>query len=135
MTHEQKKRIIELIQAGLKDKRIAELLGLSVNTVKSFRHRNSEQVELVKASYCICPQCGQPYANGVNGKRFCSVACKTKWWNERHDQYKNTSAIQVNCLYCGSAFTAYPKQKRKFCSHECYIAHRYFQGGVAHDKK
>ena len=27
--------------------------------------------------------------------------------------------------YCGRLFTAYGNKKRKYCSHRCYIEHRY----------
>ncbi len=135
MTQEQKIRILELSQAGFKDKRIAELLNLSVNTVKSYRQRNKEQVASRDGTFSVCPQCAQPFANVIHGKRFCSVACKTKWWNGRHDLYKNTSAVKVKCQHCGVVFSAYPAQNRKFCSHGCYVAHRYYQGGAAGDKE
>lgn len=135
MTHEQKMRILELSQAGFKDKRIAELLDLSMNTVKSYRQRNKELIVSQDGAFSVCPQCAQPFPNVIRGKRFCSVACKTKWWNERHDMYKNTTAVGVKCQHCGVVFSAYPVQNRKFCSHGCYIAHRYDQGVAAGDKK
>ncbi len=135
MTQEQKTRILELAQAGFKDKHIAELLDLSVNTVKSHRQRNRDQVVMQNEGFSICPQCARPFAKGITGKRFCSETCKTKWWNQRHDLYKNTSAIQVTCLHCGATFSAYSKQNRLFCSRECYIAHRYARGGADDDKK
>ena len=120
MTQEEKSRIIHFRQLGIGYTMIARDLGISINTIKSFCRRN---VDNIKASLNQCKQCGAALAQnpGRKEKKFCSVACRMKWW-DAHSELM-THRKQIVCNHCGKSF--YGKPGRKYCSHECYIAERF----------
>ena len=46
--------------------------------------------------------------------------------------YMNRKAVSTHqCKCCEREFTSYANDKRKYCSHECYIKHR-FGGSYEH---
>lgn len=129
MTDEQKKQIIALRRDGTGYGSIANQLGLSINTVKSFCRRHSLAAPPTDS---LCEQCGRPIAQnpGRKRKRFCCDACRNKWWNSHLDLVKRKAVYIFTCPTCGKEFTVYGNSRRKFCSHACYIAYRF--GGVRH---
>ena len=119
---------------------IAERLGLSVNTVKSYclRHdlgdnrimgpipsRNTrlkpkrEPHPLI--GYCI--ECGTVFKQCKNGSRkFCSKLCAGRW-NRKHGDGK----FKQICPICGKEYPVFDLQKpRKYCSQDCYRTARYY---------
>lgn len=127
MTDEQKKQIIALRRDGAGYGKIAKELNLSINTVKSFCRRNSL---VSQTDGQVCEQCGAPIAQNPKRKRkrFCSDECRNKWWNAHLNLVKRKAVYTFTCPTCGKEFTTYGNRHRKFCSHACYIAHRF--GGV-----
>lgn len=127
MKDEQKQRIIALRRNGAGYGRIADLLGISINTVKSFCRRHSLAAQ-PKAS--VCEHCGKPIKQnpGRKRKRFCSDACRHKWWNSHLDLVRRKAVYTFTCPNCGKEFSVYGDSHRKFCSHACYIEYR-FGGG------
>ena len=81
-----------------------------------------------------CRECGNPITQQLKTKRriFCSKACREKWWKEHADKIDRKAIYEFTCAGCGKSFTAYGNSKRKYCSHECYIIHR-FGGGASGD--
>ena len=92
MTESYKRKIEELWLQGYGSTKIADKLGINVNTVKSFcrRHglagdRQQEKINnldiVVKEPRCKC--CGSSIAwkSGRKKKFFCSDSCRMKWWN------------------------------------------------------
>lgn len=84
VTEEQKATIQDLHSKGEGYKKIAQELGLSENTIKSFCRRTQvpkAEPEPVPADACEC--CGKPIEQtaGRKHKRFCSDVCRRKWWN------------------------------------------------------
>ena len=67
---------------------------------------------------CIC--CNKPLKK--RQKKFCSKACNNKWWNNHLSQLKGEMR---KCPVCGKPFYYTPSKNQKFCSHECYIKHRF----------
>ncbi len=135
MTREQQERIRQLRAAGDGYKKIGTLLNISVNTVKSFCRRDSvangiETAEEKDAEQMpLCPRCHQPVAQ-ISGHRkrvFCSSACRVAFWRIQA-QTINTK----NCLGCGRTLFG-NDPRRKYCSHDCYIAHRFGRrnGGIS----
>ena len=63
-------------------------------------------------------------------KRFCSNECRRAWWSENRDKINMSSEAQykTTCEGCGKQFVAYGNPNRKYCSHECYINYRYWNG-------
>lgn len=141
MTEGQKTQIANLRGEGYGYVRIAQALGISENTVKSFCRRKkltgkaaSQTMSAMTKDgnyFCLC--CGKEVAQtpGRKEKKFCSDRCRNKWWNSHLDRVKRKANYEFICPQCRKPFTAYGNAKRKYCSHECYIAHRF--GGGADD--
>ena len=127
MTNEPKMLIVSLRAEGLGYRRVADRLGISENTVKSFcrRQKNAPQVKVPAGSVCKC--CGAPIEQtpGRKEKKFCSDKCRREWWNSHLDQVDRRAIYEITCPGCGKHFTVYGNAKRKYCSHECYVAHRF----------
>lgn len=140
MTKEQRDAIVKLRGKGYGYGWIADSLGISVNTVKSFCRRNHLNEILpadgVKtnltldedAHFCQC--CGKPVVQvrGRKRKKFCSDKCRMTWWNSHLDKVNRKANYEFVCQHCKKPFTVYGNANRKYCSHECYIADRF--GGV-----
>lgn len=140
MTKEQKLEITQLRTAGYGYFRVAQALGISENTVKSFCRRNNLSgmvaVEAPKTQsqaddeIHLCLYCGLSVEQnpGRKEKKFCSNDCRMKWWNRNLDKVKRKAIYEYICPHCGKPFTVYGNSSRKYCSHECYVADR-FGGG------
>ena len=126
MTSEQKQEINAMQQAGFGYSKIAKVIGVSENTVKSYCRR--QKAINVTESIDLCAQCGKPIdKNKRSSKRFCSDFCRIKWWNKHP---KAEMAYSVCCACCGNEIQMRRKNERKYCSHRCYITARYKAGGV-----
>jgi len=62
---------------------------------------------------------------GCKGKKFCSDACRIRWWNH-HTNLMKANAV---CTHCGKSF--HGRAGRKYCSHACYIAERFGEAHVS----
>lgn len=142
MTIDEKNRIIQMRKDGLGYGKIAQELGISRNTIKSFCQRNeltggaSTMPEITITDVLAekpCLNCGQPVRQnpGRKEKKFCCDACRNKWWNSHLSQVKRKAMYEFVCPACGKPFTAYGNRNRKYCSHECYIEDRF--GGAVCD--
>jgi endogenous inhibitor of DNA gyrase (YacG/DUF329 family) len=136
MTPDEKSRLTDLRKAGRSYTEIADALGISKNTVKTFCRRNglapeveSTPVEVTPAPTTerLCPHCGKPVIQpqGRKEKKFCSDTCRNRWWNSHMDLVNRKAIYEYTCPTCGTAFTAYGNNHRKYCCHECYIADRF----------
>lgn len=133
MTGEQKQRIQDMRLQGTAYSQIADLLGLSVNTVKSFCRRNS--INACNASNDTgnednkekCKQCGNRLTQPTKGKArtFCSDQCRYAWWNSHRHQPDRKASHRLTCTYCGREFISYGNPNRKYCCHACYTSHRF----------
>lgn len=126
MNQDEKTRIRELRKEGLGYKKIAIELGISVNTIKSFcRNNKLTTEELTNKDVCKC--CRKPIiqAEHKKKKKFCSLECKTRWFNQNR---KKSNGEKLNCKNCGKPFKLYIHENRKYCSHICYVKDR-FRGG------
>jgi len=132
----QKKQVIALRRSGETFAKIAENLGLSVNTVKSYCRRNSGNNEAEGGNGLnvdiadiggACPQCGNiiTLIKGRKPKRFCSDECRVRWWNSHFENVNKKAVYPFKCVYCGKDFTAYGNAKRRYCSHSCYCKDRF----------
>lgn len=136
MNEREKYQIKALRNQGLGYIKIAQRVGLSVNTVKSFCKRNS--LEKVKPKLEInetkCEECGKTVIQrkGIRFKRFCCDKCRNSWWARNKDKvnYKNVQTLV--CPACNKEFTAVGNKQRKYCCHDCYIKHRF---GGEHGEK
>lgn len=125
MTDQQMTAIRAMRMVGQSYVSIADTLGLSMNTVKSYGRRYCAVAPDIPAdpNLRFCPQCGIPYHQpaGRKPKRFCSDRCRLKWWHEHRDQ--SASARQVECPTCGQTFAA--RRGQKYCCHPCYVSARF----------
>lgn len=135
MTDEQKRQVVSLRQEGGGYTSIANKLGISRDTVKSFCRRNGLSGEMGKEQgqsrpQGRCRECGRELfqEDGIKKRIFCSKECREKWWKAHPEQIKKRAVYSFTCAGCGKAFTAYGNSGRKYCSHECYIKDRF--GGV-----
>lgn len=142
MTIDEKNRIIQMRKDGLGYGKIAQDLGISRNTIKSFCQRNELNCEAASMPEITvtgnleekpCLNCGQPVRQnpGRKEKKFCCDACRNKWWNSHLSQVNRKAMYEFVCPACGKPFTAYGNRNRKYCSHECYIEDRF--GGAVCD--
>lgn len=139
MTDEQKKKIMKLRAKGTGYGTIAQMLGISMNTVKSYCRRHAADVQkaeetgIASCGVTQCENCGRriEQAEKRKRKRFCCDACRNQWWNSHLDLVKRKAVYDFVCPNCGKKFQVYGDKRRKYCSHDCYIADR-FKGGVRH---
>ena len=110
MTQSQKEIISQMLAAGEKTAKIAEVLGISPNTIKSYLRRKKQDG---------CPNCGKPLIQlpHKRQKKFCSGRCRSAWWRK---QNLAAGMLDYTCVKCGSTFKAYPSQRRKYCTVACY---------------
>ena len=141
VTQQQKEQISKLRASGASFGKIASVLGVSANTVKSYCKRNPISAETASVPKTPpntnhCPQCGAvlEQSPGHRQKRFCSPKCRMAWWSEHPEQMVHKNLSQVECLHCGKVFLQNGNRPRKFCSRRCYLAHRYGQGGDVHGR-
>jgi len=126
MKAQQKEAIQHLRAEGQSYSRIADLLGLSVNTVQSYCRRNNlggialVVPEPVAAIYCR--HCGTPVkqTTGKKQKQYCSDQCRMAWWNAHPEAVIRKSVQHFTCETCGVTFEGYGKRDRKYCSRACY---------------
>lgn len=133
MTTDERNKIVRMRKSGIGYATIAQELGLSKNTVKTFCRRNgltSVAVVETDLEQHFCPQCGAPVEQmpGRKPKKFCCDICRNRWWNAHLGEVKRKAMYEYVCPTCGKIFYAYGNRHRKYCSHECYIADR-FGGG------
>lgn len=134
MTELQKEQIKAMRQQGLGYMKIGQELNISVNTVRSFCRRN-ESADSSTVPTVQCMQCGKVIrvVPKRKAKKFCSDACRTAWWNSHLDCVDRKAVYYFTCAYCGVEFTAYGNQNRKYCSRQCYLAHRFGKERECHE--
>lgn len=130
MTNEEKRQIEIYRKNGYGYKQISNLTKLSLNTIKSFCRRNhlmDADLQEPKETGFSCEWCGKSVEQKEHRKRkrFCSDACRNKWWNSHLDLVKRKANYKIVCPGCNSTFTVYGNANRKFCCHECYIKYRF----------
>ena len=136
MNTQQKTEIASLRSKGYGYTKIAQALGLSKNTIKSYCRRNNlsgaalESADVPPLVLTYCAECGKEITQvpGRKEKRFCSDDCRHKWWNAHPEQITRKAIYTYTCASCKKEFTAYGNSHRKYCCHACYIAER-FKGG------
>ena len=141
MKREDFKQVQSLREAGYSYSRIAIVLGVPKNSVKSYCNRFGIRLGAgalpVDADGAVCcRQCGLVIERECSSaiRRFCSNECRMRWWNAHRDHAKSKAMQMVLCTNCKKAFRSYIGDHRKYCCHECYIIDR-FGRGDAHDKR
>lgn len=129
MTTEQKAQIEKLRQENCGYATIAKILCLSVSSVKSYCQRSGLAGKRdIKEKGDRCKGCGKPIKQ-ISGKKrmkFCSPACRQRWWNTHQHEVCRKAVYTFDCAKCGKTFFAYGNKARKYCSHACYVADRFW---------
>ena len=137
MTDAQRQRVFELHSQGLGYSKIAQATGISINTIKSSlqraTQRSTQAIKVVAGKpqpspSAYCKQCKRllVYTPGHKKKQFCSDKCRMAWWNSHLDLVNHRTFTEYTCPMCNKVFRVYGSRKRKYCSHECYIAKRFY---------
>lgn len=134
MTNEQKERITTMRHQNYGYIKIAKLLGISDNTVRSYCRRNGLDT-CTMSNNNTCKECGKQIKaiGGRKPRKFCSDACRTRWWNSHLDSVDRKAIYHFTCANCGKPFSAYGNRSRKYCSHTCYIAARFKEESSLHE--
>jgi len=92
-------------------------------SVKKAEEKEQDAPPIITA----CQNCGAKIVQRpkVKQRRFCCNECRNQWWNQHLDEVKRKTYYEIICRHCGKVTTVYGDNRRKYCSHECYIAHRY----------
>lgn len=126
MNHQQKEAVKQLREEGQSYYRIADLLFISENTVKSYCRRNNlsgvASIRDEQMSRTYCRQCGATLKQtlGKKQKQYCSDQCRMMWWNSHPIEVNRKNIQTFVCQTCGRNFIGYGKRERKYCSHACY---------------
>ena len=131
MNDAQKRSIGNMRVAGQTYSQIAETLGISVNTIKSYCQRAGLTERKIPYNDQLgeqkdtCKHCGADLRQRPNmkPKTFCSDECRIRWWSKHRNQSGGAATVEKHCEYCGCAFTSQISAKRKYCRHACFIAH------------
>ncbi len=106
MTPDEKSRLSTMRKAGRSYTEIADALGISKNTIKTFCRRNgltpeveNAPVEIAPVSTTdrLCPHCGKPVIQpqGRKEKKFCSDTCRNELVTEDGKKYPPKYVIAV----------------------------------------
>lgn len=114
-------QIKNLALKGYGYKRIADILEISPNTVKSHLRRHPPTDGM-----SVCQFCGKPIEQnpGRKEKKYCSDKCRMAYWNSHQDQVNKQAYYTLVCQYCGKEFESYGNKNRKYCCRACYAAVR-----------
>lgn len=138
MTKAEKNTILMMRKQSKSYKYIADVTGISINTVKLFVLRNlktQDGAEIEQDDSCRhCKQCGilLPHTKHCKTKFFCSDRCRIIWWNAHRNLAERASAHQQICAVCGSVFYTYHGQ---YCSRACYGKARSQKAGVYREQR
>ena len=77
--------------------------------------------------YLNCEHCGREFLSPVEGQRWCSNNCRSKWYFKRHEQNIYTETLYIICAVCASLFTSNNKTHRT-CSRTCQVKNYYGSG-------
>lgn len=122
----QKEQIARLRAEGQSYNSIADIMGLSINTVKSYCRRanlgGNATTMSESADGTYCGQCGARLKQtlGKRRKRFCSDQCRMAWWNTHPEAIQRKAIYTFICAHCQEPFESYGNRDRKFCSRACY---------------
>lgn len=129
----QKEQIRILRLQGTGYSKIAQSLGLSENTVKSFCKRNNlggvaaAILQKDTEGQTFCKNCGNSLVQkqGSKPKKFCCSECRTSWWNSHLDSVNKKAVYSLVCIECGKTFESYGNKNRRYCCHPCYVIGRF----------
>lgn len=134
MTGNERAAIERMRRSGLSYQEIADNLAIRKEAVRSYcrNHDINPDMDAIPDK-AVCPVCGKLLKNTSRRgrrRRFCSDRCRMEWWKSHpSEKGHDIGRIRVyRCTGCGKPFRGYGSVERKYCSHECYISHRFGNG-------
>lgn len=140
MTQAQADRITELRLKGAGYKSIGTVVGLSRDIVRNYCKSHgltgyasalTKNIRMKMDSGEACLYCGGDVAQPKTGrpKKFCCEKCRRAWWKQHPEAVNRSKAASYECICesCGKKFISYGNKSRKYCSHDCYIKHRFWR--------
>lgn len=129
MTSTQQEQITVMRRAGVTYAAFAAHIGINPNTVKTWCRRagitpDTSVPQVVDPVGVWCLSCGTPIASARPAK-FCCEACRRLWWHAHPEAGQRRAFYEFTCPECGQGFAAYGNKTRVYCSHACYIRHRF----------
>ncbi len=130
MNEKQKKIISDLRLEGFDYGKIADLTGINRNTIKSYCRRHGVEKDSgvsLPEGMTYCKNCRTLIVQNPKRKKkvFCCDKCRMEWWKNHPKRLNRKAVYEYICPKCRNIFTAYGNAGRKYCSHECYIKHRF----------
>ncbi len=124
----EKQAITRLRADGLGYKAIASTLNVSRDQVRAFTTRHGIAAgPRPEDGARWCRWCGSRLPERSDGKkpRFCCTEHRRLFWRSHPEAGVRKAFYQFTCVNCGTQFEAYGNATRKYCSHACYIRHRF----------
>ena len=114
--------ILEMRKNGDGYKKIANELGLSRDTVRSYCLRNG-----LDNPKNVCKQCNKKIELAQTGRKrlFCSDECRHAWWNHNREMKNRKAIYRIKCQHCKIIFESYGNKNRRYCGRDCYFAERF----------
>ena len=129
MTSEEKIKLRKMRFDGESYTKIAAVIGVSANTIKSFCRRNNLQnIESENNEpKNTCKNCNKKLtvSEKQKPKIFCCDNCRFMWWKNNRDKMQKKAIYLIECKNCKKIFESYGNNKRVFCEHSCYVACRF----------
>lgn len=127
MTERERNLITAMRRSGKSYAEISSTLMIDKDAVRSFCRTHSIKPD-DNPSCSFCAECGKELTQSSTGRtrRFCSEKCRRSWWkhNRSKERRSENATRRTVCQNCGKEFISYA-DGRKFCSHRCYIKHRF----------
>lgn len=122
MTAEQKSIIKNMRRKMHSYTEIADVTGLSINTIKSYCYRNGLNTDELLKNGTTCKNCGTTIMKQSKTKPrvFCCDDCKLDWWKKHKTEHNSNFIRNYTCPTCGKTFSDYNSAKRVYCSEKCY---------------
>ncbi|VEI13838.1 Uncharacterised protein [Trueperella bialowiezensis] len=117
---------------GLGYKAIANRLAVGRDQVRAYLLRTDTQPQgTVDEQWRWCRWCGERLPARADGKkpRFCCTEHRRAFWKHHPDEGNRKAFYAFTCAHCDTGFSAYGNKSRKYCSHACYIRHRFATKG------
>ena len=141
LTKLQEEQIRQLRTQGAGYRQIAKDLNLSCDEVRYYCKKQNingfpaavqANMQMMREAGDLCRNCGSFLKQPHTGRKrhFCNEECRRQWWNKNRDKIRESPAAiyGFTCKRCGKEFTAYGNSRRQYCSHECYISDRFWDG-------
>jgi hypothetical protein len=132
MTEEIREKILELRRTGMGYQAIANEVREKRDAVRYIcKSRglggNGEDIHPENTCPSCCKPLIQPRGRGRR-RRFCSENCRRAWWKKHPEEAvrRETALYITKCECCGSTFTSYGNNHRRYCSRDCYIKMRFW---------